>query len=214
VVDAECIPPAEPFLLVFNHYETRHTAAWWTPILATNVIAARRVQAPREIHFVMAREWWYTDRFGRTLKQPLMQWILARFARVYGFITVPPILDQVNTRGQGALSIRRALALTRGDTPALVGMAPEGRGGPSGALCKPPPGAGIFLLWLSREKIPLLPLGIYETENGLTLHFGEPFLLRASRAPDRTERDSIAATQIMQTIAALVPEAIRGIYSQ
>ncbi|MBI4670170.1 MAG: hypothetical protein HY741_00685 [Chloroflexi bacterium] len=213
VLDVQCIPAADPFLLVFNHYETARVAAWWAPLLAANVIAAQRVETSREIHFVMAREWWYPGGFGRYVKQPLMQWLLARFARVYDFVTVPPILDAISTRGEGAGGVRRALALTRGDTAALVGIAPEGHSGPNGQLCEPPAGAGIFLLWLAREKIPLLPLGIYEDSATLTLRFGAPFYLQDSRALDRTERDRAATVRVMGALAALLPEALRGMYA-
>lgn len=212
VLGAEHIPPAEPFLLVFNHYETARAAAWWAPLLATHVIAAHRVPSSREIHFVMTREWWYPGGLGRYVKQPLMQWIIARLARVYDFVTVPPILDAVSTRGEGALSVRRAVAMTRGESPALLAIAPEGRSGLNGALCEPPRGAGIFLLWLTHEQIPLLPLGIYQEDATLGLQFGAPFLLPDSRARDRLERDRAAVTAVMRAIAKLLPGALRGKY--
>jgi len=213
VLGAQHIPPAEPFLLVFNHYETARVAAWWAPLLAAHVIGAQRVESAREIHFVMTREWWYPGGFGRYVKQPLIQWILARLARVYDFVTVPPILDAVSTRGEGVISVRRAVALTRGESPALLAIAPEGRSGVNGTLCEPPRGAGIFLLWLTREQIPLLPLGIYQDGGTLTLHFGAPFILHDARARDRLERDRASVTCVMQTIATLLPDALRGRYA-
>lgn len=215
ILGVDNIPPDSPFLLVFNHYESPRAAAWWSPLLAAPTIAARRTQPPRDVHFVMAREWWYEGGFGRALKQPLTHWAFMRGARIYGLVTMPPIVEALDTRGQGALGVRRALELTRSETPALVGIAPEGRTGPNGQLCEPPAGAGIFLLLLSHGKIPLLPLGIYEhgERQQLTLRFGGLFDLTDSRARDRAERDHAASTRVMQALAALLPETLRGSYS-
>lgn len=214
VLGTQHIPAAAPFLLVFNHFETARVAAWWAPLLAAHVIAAQRVASSRELHFVMTREWWYPGGWGRYVKQPLVQWIIARLARIYDFVTVPPILDAVSTRGEGAVSVRRAVAMTRGEAPALLAIAPEGRSGRNGALCEPPRGAGIFLLWLTHEQIPLLPLGIYQENATLTLQFGAPFMLHDSRARDRLERDRAAVICVMQAIAVLLPEALHGMYAR
>lgn len=213
ILDAEQIPTDTPFVLVFNHYSTARLAAWWGPLVALDVIHARRTRAPRELQFVMAQEWIYTTRFGRAVKQPFTKWLFDRIARVYGLVTVAPVADGAYTRGQAVVGVRHALELTRREPPALLALAPEGQSGPNATLCEPPPGAGIFLLLLTREKIPLVPLGICETDNALTLRFGEPFLLRASRAAVRAERDRAAATCVMQTLAALVPPEIRARYA-
>ena len=213
ILDAEHIPTDRPFVLVFNHYSTARLAAWWGPLVALDVIASRRTHAPFELQFVMAQEWIYTTRLGRAIKQPLTRWLFARIARVYGLVTVAPVADGAYTRGQAVVGVRRALELTREEPPALLALAPEGQSGAKAALCEPPPGAGIFLLLLTREKIPLLPLGIYEMNNTLTLRFGEPFLLCDSRAAARAERDRAAATCVMQTLAALVPPELRAMYA-
>lgn len=214
IICAENIPTDSPFVLVFNHYSTPHLAAWWGPLVAFDVIASRRMRAPYELQFVMAQEWIYTSRFGRAVKQPFTQWLFDRIARVYGLVTVAAIANDSYTRGQAVRGVRRALELTRQEPLALLAIAPEGQSGPNGSLCEPPPGAGIFLLMLTREKIPILPLGIYETDGALTLRFGEPFILRDSHAPMREARDRAAATRVMQTLAALVPSEIRALYSR
>ncbi len=213
ILHAENIPPDSPFLLVFNHYATPRLAAWWGPLVACDVIAARRTRAPFELQFVMAQEWLYASRLERAVKQPFTRWLFARIARVYGLTTVAPIADGGYQRGQAVVGVRHALAWTRREPPALLALAPEGQAGPGATLCEPPPGAGIFLLMLTREKIPLLPLGIYERHNALTLRFGEPFSLRANAASARTARDRAAATYVMQTLAALVPPELRARYA-
>jgi 1-acyl-sn-glycerol-3-phosphate acyltransferase len=213
ILGAEKIPADNPFLLIFNHYSTARLAAWWGPLVALDVIASRRTRAPHELQFVMAQEWMYATRFGRAVKQPLTKWLFARIARVYGIVTVAPVADGGYTRGQAVVGVRRALELTRTEPPALLALAPEGQSGPNAALCEPPPGAGIFLLLLTREQIPLLPLSIYETNNALTLRFGEPFILRDPRATTRAERDRAAAARVMGALADLLPDAMRGQYN-
>lgn len=213
IENGENIPADTPFVLVFNHYESTRVAAWWAPLFASYVIAARRTHAPREPRFVMAEEWWYAGGWGRAVKQPLTRWFFRRAARVYGMVLVPPILEGFINRGEGTAGVRAALSLTRGDNPQTVGIAPEGRTGPGGALCEPPPGAGLFLLLLTHDTVPCLPMGVYEQDGVLTLKFGAPFQLAAPRRRARDERDRAAAARVMQELARLLPESLRGFYS-
>jgi hypothetical protein len=233
----EFIPTDSPFIAIFNHYESESAASWWGPFLMTGVIAERRTHARRlencpgrvgegvqrieprgdatRIRWLMAREWWYPRGFGRHFKQPLTRLFFERLARVYGFVRVPPVLNGDLTRGEGVAGVRQALALTRGDDPALVGLAPEGNTGPGGALREPPSGAGLFLLHLTHEKIPLLPIGWYDDEEGdLTIRFGEPFHLHLPKMNDRRARDRAAATQAMTAIGRLLPRRLWGAYRE
>jgi 1-acyl-sn-glycerol-3-phosphate acyltransferase len=179
----------------------------------TRVIEEHRTREPRQVRWVMAREWWYPPGFGRAVKQPLTRWLFARLAQAYDFVLAPPVLSGDLTRGDGVAGVRHALALTRGDEPALVGLAPEGNTGPGGALQEPPSGVGLFLLLLTHEKIPLLPIGWYEDERGvLTINFGAPLQLHVPRLKDRQARDRAAATQAMTAIGRLLPGRLWGVY--
>ena len=213
IIDAELIPSEQPFLAIFNHYESARAAAWWGPLLISGAIAARRTREPREVRWIMAREWWYPRGLGRWVKQPFTRVAFARLAQVYGLVLVPPILEGFTTRGEGMSGVRHALALTRGKTPALVGLAPEGRTGPGASLCEPPPGAGLFLLLLTHDTLPCVPVGIYEEGATLILRFGAPFQLTVPRTPDRDLRDRAAATQAMLAIGRLLPERLLGAYA-
>jgi hypothetical protein len=229
------IPPDSPFVAIFNHYESEHVAAWWGPFLMTGVIAENTVRSPKSelyrahreeggyptpsgegripVQWLMAREWWYPGGFGRLVKQPLTRLLFARLAQVYGFVRVPPVLDGDLTRGEGVAGVRQALALTRGENPPVVGLAPEGHGGKGGTLKEPPSGAGLFLLHLTHERIPLLPIGWYEDEAGrLTIRFGSPFQLLLTRMSGRHSRDRAAATQAMTAIGRLLPDRLWGTY--
>ena len=213
VLNADNIPPDSPFILVVNHYDRPGLGAWWgiAPLLCA--IATQRACEPREVHMAMAREWWYPGGFGRAVKQPFTRWLFGRIAKAYGTITLPPVIDEYH--GTGALAIRRSLALTRGDNPQLIGLAPEGRTGHNQTLCEPPVGAGLFLLLLAHDVIPCLPAGIFEDDaRVLTVNFGTPFYQRVPRHLPREVRDREAARQVMVAIGRLLPERMWGVFSQ
>lgn len=213
VLNIENIPPESPFVLVVNHYDRPGLGAWWGASVILCAIAARRTRVPRDVHFIYAREWWYPRGFGRWVKQPLTRWFFGQVAKTYGMITLPPILEEY--RGQGATGVRHALALTRGENPQLVGIAPEGRTGPNLALCEPPTGAGLFLLMLTHDTTPCLPAGVFEDDSlSLTVNFGAPFQLCMPRDLAREERDRQAAWQVMVEIGKLLPERMWGVYRQ
>ena len=168
------------------------------------------------MRLAMTREWWYPGGLGRAVKQPLTRWFFGQLARTYGMFLLPPVLGNDEFRGEGALAVRRALALTRGEHPQSVGLAPEGHTGAGSALCQPPPGAGLFLLMLTHETLPILPAGIFEddADSVLTVRFGAPFPLCASRSATRDERDAQAARQVMIQIGRLLPENMWGAYRE
>jgi len=212
ILNAHHIPSTGDFILVMNHYDRPGLGAWWIGALAVTAIAQRRTD-PREIRGVMAREWWYPKGWRRRIKQPLTRWAFGQLAKTYGILTLPPVIEEY--KGTGAIAVRRVLALTRGETPQLVGMAPEGRTGENLALCNPPEGAGLFLLLLSHNKIPFLPAGGFEDdENRLTVNFGAPFMLDVPNTLPRAERDREAAKQVMVQIGKLLPERMWGVYRE
>ena len=216
VLNAENIPPASPFVLVMNHYDHASLAAWWGACVVLCAVAAQRTQEPRELRLAMAREWWYPGGIGRAIKQPLTHWFFGQVSKAYGMILLPPVLGNNEFRGEGMLPIRHALALTRGEHPQLVGVAPEGRTGENLALCEPPVGTGLFLLMLTHNSIPCLPVGIYEDADAdftLTANFGAPFQLCVPRLA-REERDRVAARQVMVEIGKQLPERMWGAYRE
>ena len=213
VLPPENIPPAAPFILTINHYDRPGLGAWWAIAAIVATIAARRTREPREVRFAMAREWWYPRGFGKWVKQPFTRWFFGQVGKAYGTILLPPALDSGEFRGQATSAIRGALALTRGDTPELVGIAPEGQTGAGLALRHPPPGAGLFLLMLAHDRIPILPAGIFEdSAHTLTVNLGVPFDLRVPRNLPRDVRDAAAARQVMVAIGRLLPERMWGMY--
>ena len=120
---------------------------------------------------------------------------------------MPPRPRDVAAR---AAAVRGTLRYAAAAKEPIIALAPEGGDQPGGSLTMPPSGAGRFCLLLAPAGFSFLPAGIYETDGRLTLHFGEPYILRAQggSAPDR--KDRLAACAIMGHIAGLLPPGLRG----
>lgn len=214
-LNAQNIPPASSFFVVFNHYDRPGLGAWWGIAPIATTVAARRTREPREVHFMMAREWHYASGFNHWVKQPLVRWFFAQFAKTYGLIKLPPAFDTIEFRGQGVSAMRRAYALTRRDPPALIGVAPEGNTGAELGLCHPPRGAGLMLVLLPHDTMPVLPVGIFEdADQILNVNFGAPFRLAVPPQLSKDERGRQAARQVMVQIGKLLPERMWGVYRQ
>lgn len=215
VLNTHNIPPDTSFIVVFNHYDRPGLGAWWCLAPLVVAIAAQRAREPREIHFMMAREWHFTNGIDHWVKQPLTRWFFGQFAKTYDCIGLPPALDSEEYRGQGASAIRRALALTRVDPPEIIAVSPEGNTGENQNLCHPPRGAGSMLMLLAHDTLPFLPVGIFEDDDHIiTVNFGAPFRLNVPNRLSKAERDSEAARQVMIAIGKLLPERMWGIYHQ
>ncbi len=210
VLNAHNIPPASPFIAVQNHYDRPGLGAWWGGALVAHVIGAHRTREPREVRGIMAAEWWYPPGWQKLIKQPLTRWLFGRIAKTYGIVRLPPLIDEY--RGTAAPALKRAIALTRGADPALVALAPEGMGNEGGVLREPPAGAGLFMQLLSHDRIPFLPVGVYEEEDALTANFGAPFELNVPRGLAREAKDREVCRQVMGEIARCLPKKIQGRY--
>lgn len=211
----ENIPTDSPFVLALNHYDRPGLGAWWGAALVLTTIAACRIGEPRELHMMIAREWWYPQWYTRWTKQPFTYWFFGQLSKVYGLLRLPPVIGNSEFRGEGAIAIRKAIALTHGDHPQLVGLAPEGRTGDNLSLCAPPHGTGLFMLLLTHDQIPILPVGVYEDEtHTLIANFGEPYMLSVPRRLPKHERDAQATRAVMIQIGKQLPPRMWGLYCE
>lgn len=136
--------------------------------------------------------------------------VTSQVLRLYGVIRL--------NRGQvdrGAL--RRALRTL--DQGHVLGILPEGRMSPTGALIQGRSGTA----WLvARSRAPVLPVGVTGTERFLAdlrrgrrpelgLSIGQPFRLEVP-ANDRAALQE-ATDEIMRRLAALLPPEYRGVYA-
>ncbi|MGB6895420.1 MAG: hypothetical protein WBF37_05720, partial [Dehalococcoidia bacterium] len=81
-----------------------------------------------------------------------------------------------------------------------------------GTLIEAMPGSGLALLALSRGRLPIVPVGLWEDDATLTVRFGEPFTLEAG-ATSREEQDRQARERVMVAIGRLLPERYWGFYA-
>lgn len=103
----------------------------------------------------------------------------------------------------------------------VLGIAPEGTRSHTGALI--PAKTGVAYL-AAFADVPIVPVGIWGTENGLkraftlkrpkiNVRFGEPFKLPSLDRHNRDESLKQNTDIIMSRIAALLPPKYRGVYA-
>jgi hypothetical protein len=169
------------------------------------VSAHRASDADQEVHWVMTAAWTFPEsRWRRQLLSPLTHFAFARVARTYRFVTMPampPDPREVEARMPAVLrTVRLARQLAR--QGGMLALAPEGQDTPGG-LGQPPKGAGEFIGLLVQTGLPVMPVGVAESEGRLRVSFAPPFWLQAPA--DRAERDAAVAGQVMEAIARLLP---------
>ncbi len=223
VAGAHLIPAQGVFLVVTNHYARPGLGAWLGAALVTQAIAQRRPDTP--VHWLMTSAWLYHDRLHSWTVTPVTRWLFTHLAEMYGFVTTPPVYDGWVQPREGAVSVRRFLALAqqaraRGE---VLAIAPEGTGDPAHPRClvSPPPGVGRFLLLLARQagaassdtSLPFLPVGVAERDGRLVATFGQPFSLLPPAALPKAQADAWASRQVMLAIGRLLPAELWGEYA-
>ena len=207
VLGADNIPPRGPCLVTCNHYTRPDFAAWWIALAISAAVASHRApDADQDVHWVMTAAWTFPEsRWRRQVLTPITRWAFARAARVYGFVTMPPMPpdpDEVEARATAVLRTVR-LARRAAREGGLVGLAPEGMDAHGEKLGQPPKGAGSFIVLLIGAGLPVLPVGVTETGGRLRVSFGQIF--RPEIPARRAERDSAVARQVMAAIAHQLP---------
>ena len=120
---------------------------------------------------------------------------------------MPPRPKDVEAR---ARSVRAVLEYVKEARDPVLGLAPEGHDPPSGVLTRPATGVGRFGLLLSKAGLTFVPVGAYEANGALHLHFGERSTLTVKRDLSAGEKDRYAAQIIMENIARQLPFHLRG----
>ncbi len=202
VLGEEHVPAGGCFVITPNHYYRRGFASQWS----TLAISAR---IP-DVHWIMAAELTFPGHWIAPLGMPVSRFALGRIAQVYGFTAMPPMPPRPRDTAARAAAVRRVLRFATGSKGAIVGLAPEGGDQPAGRLSMPPSGAGRFCLLLAAAGLRFLPVGVYERDGRLVLHFGEPYVLRIDEKCSTDEKDRRAAFAVMSHIAPLLPDELRG----
>jgi 1-acyl-sn-glycerol-3-phosphate acyltransferase len=212
----EQIPALGPCLVTCNHYSRPGLGAWWTVLAITAALADHRTAgADTQVRWVMAGAWTYPRGNWRgRVWTPLTGWAFDRVARIYGFVTMPPMPPDPGQVEARAMAVLRTLRLARRlvQEGGVLGLAPEGRdactrdgcgAGVPGGPGEPPKGAGEFMALLVRAGLPILPVGVAEPGGRLCLSFGPPFV--PDMPADRDERERAVAGQVMAAIGRQLP---------
>lgn len=203
VLGAENIPLRGPCVVTINHYHREGFGAEWLALAIASAV-------PADMHWIMTGEWTYPGKLYAPLGTICSRFLLRRLARVYGFTSMPPMPPRPEDVEARASALRAVLDVVRHTRDPILGLAPEGYDPPGGILTRPASGLGRFGLLLSNAGLRIVPVGAYELDGVLTLHFGEAYELRISRNSSTDEKDQQAMQLIMKNIAHLLPLDLRG----
>jgi hypothetical protein len=203
ILGSEAIPQNGPCLVTFNHYYRPGFNAWWMALALAATISVK-------VHFVMTGELTFPGKWYAPLGMAGSRWLLKRFSRIYGFTTMPPMPPRPKDLKTRARAVRRVLTFARSHPQAIIGLAPEGGDQPGGLLNWPPAGAGRFILLVAEQGFPILPVGCFEDGGAFYMHFSEAYHLKIPGGFTSKEKDIAAARSVMQKIAPLLPERLRG----
>ena len=203
IIGTDNIPQNGPCLITFNHYYRPGFSAWWMALGIASLV-------PVEMHWVMTGELTFPGKWYAPLGMVGSRWLLKRFAKIYGFTTMPPMPPRPKDLKARARSVRRTLAFAKNHPQAILGLAPEGGDQPGGLVNWPPAGVGRFILLLAEQGFPVLPVGAYEENGEFCLRFGAAYRLQVPRGLGPDEKDQAAAQTIMSAIAPQLPPRLRG----
>lgn len=195
-------PASQPtgLLVTVNHYSAQGFHAWWITLLISACL-------PVKIHWVVTSAWensgWLTD---------FTHWLFPLGARSLGFTSMPAMPPRPAETFQRADAVRKVLHYARYTPGAVIGLAPEGRDSPGGALSVLPPGVGRFVYLLSQHCSQVLPVGIWTEGKQIRLRFGDPYHLDVPSELSNQDRDRLVGEAVMRAIARCLPERLRGAY--
>lgn len=195
----EHIPPAEPFVLVANHYQRKglwilHTAA----ALTQAVVAVRGASDPPVRWMVTAN--WPPWRMGPLSIPSPGDRLLPRVAEA---LQCYPVSFAGSNPAYTAGSLKRLLRNAR-SSPVPIGIFPEGVAGGAGVLTEPLPGVERLLVQLRR---PAVPCGVSE-DGRFVLRFGSPVT-----AAELAAAGADAAKLVMSRVAQLMSSSPVSIVS-
>jgi hypothetical protein len=203
ILGKDNIPSSGPLLITFNHYYRPGFDAWWMALALSAAV-------PSEIHYIMTNELTFSGKWYAPIGSLGSRWLLKRFAKIYGFTSMPPMPPRPADITARAQAVRQALAHARNNRESIIGLAPEGGDQPGGVLQFPPEGSGRFILLLAGLGYKIMPVGIYEETGILCLDFGFPYQLRVRTGLLPAERDRAAADIVMRAISNHLPKFLRG----
>jgi 1-acyl-sn-glycerol-3-phosphate acyltransferase len=201
------VPEEGPFVLVMNHFSRRGLRPYHCAMAVTAAIATRRSPDP-EVRWAFKSEYIGVRLGPLVVPRWFLRWLFRRIARTYRFTIIARRPERAMERAAALRELSRALERQP------VALTPEGLES-RGQLIEPAPGTGLFLSSLCRRGAPLLPVGLWEDEDGVFhIRFGRLFRLELPPGVSRDEEDRLARTQVMLAIGRLLPPEWRGVYRE
>ena len=200
------IPSHGSCVITVNHYHRQGFGAQWIALAIAALV-------PVNMHWIMTGEITYPGRRYEYLGSIGSKILLGRIAKIYGFTTMPPMPPRDTDVEARAASVRAVLDYVRQAKDPILGLAPEGYDPPGGVLTRPARGVGRFGLLLSKAGLKFIPVGAYEADEVFHTHFGEPYALKVLPHLSADDKDAQASQIIMESIARLLPEQLRGIFA-
>jgi hypothetical protein len=202
------IPISGPFLVTLNHYSRSANSGFnvfWAAAALSSVM-------PKSPIWLMTSAWTDRTKGLDQVRTGLTRVLFTRLARIYGFVTTPPMPTVPDEAVDRALSIRNLHRHLRNQPLPILCLAPEGMDFPGGILGFPPDGMGKFINHVYKDLKRILPVGVYEEDGKLILNFGRVYGMEAYRSQLNNDRQ--ISLLVMKKIAALLPARLRGQYSE
>jgi hypothetical protein len=203
VLGAEHIPARGPCLIMMNHYFRPGFPVWWISMAISSMLTMPHA-------WIITAEWTAPGQWYEPIKGVASRFASRRLAQVYNFLQMPPMPPRPQDVAARATSVRAALTYVEQTPEAVLCIAPEGRDMPEGKLGWPASGTGRFLSLLAERGLSVIPVGGWEQEGALTIRFGAGYSLNVERGAKAEVRDRCAMEIVMRSIAAQLPESLRG----
>ena len=203
ILGKENIPQTGPCVLTMNHYTRAGFHIWWGAMAISSLIYP-------PVHWVIAGEWTAPGKWYEPIKGTVSRFAADRIARVYRFATMHPMPPRPRDVEARAASVRAVMDYVKQTKDPIIGLAPEGGDQIGGRLTMSAIGAGRFGLLLAAQGLRFAPVGVYELDGKLCLHFGEVYDLCVERNCSSDEKDKQATQIMMKHIAPLLPAHLRG----
>ncbi len=225
------VPVDQPFVLVTNHFEREGMRVWWPAMFLSSILRELRGPDAPTIRWMVSVEFHGYHLGPVPIPDALMRWVLRLIADRYAAIPVPRDTSEASGRSAALRLARRALA--DGHPVGITPEAAEAADRPE-VLAEPDENAALAVALLSRGKIPILPAAVFEEGDTLVARFGAPVTLdrrppraagrdgtaggaaEGATAPATTSAGATAPAvrdQLMHSIAALLPNDLRGPYA-
>ena len=205
----ENIPDSGPCIITPNHLCWPGFQAWW---LAAGISSV----TPVEIHWVMSAAWTTPNTWKAWWWTPLTTWAFQAIANIYGSTTMPPMPPDPRQVAWRVKSVRTVLRFVRSkldqkvQSGPVIGLVPEGQDMPGGRISMPPKGVGRFIGQMVGMGLKITPVGVFIGDRQLCINFGRPYYPEIGTNQSKDDLDERISRQIMEHIASLVPENLRG----